>query len=555
MEFNLSISAKLFIAYILFLLPIGYLGYQAVSDKETKIEFSRKEITGVDYIADVRGVQDAIAHGGDMAALVERIRANERAYGADLKTAEAAEALVRALGGTDRVVAAQSAANLIGKSADGSNLPLDPDLDSYYTQDALTVKIPTAVAGVISLVTAVTGNAGHDMSVAEQVRIGVQIGALQSTLEGLASDIHNAVANNPDQTVDRAVATLVAKVNELAKVFLATLEDQAKAVDAKVIAIPLLDAITAAGAADADEVKHLLNARIAGFRSAEMTSGGVGLALFLVAVCYVLVIVQLDVVNSLRILTATMRKLAAHDVTVEINGSARDDEIGSMAQAVHVFKDNMVQADRLAAAQEKLKAEAEATKKDTLNKLANAFEANIGLLAGMLSASSTKMEATAKSMSGTASQTSQQAETVAAAAEEAGTGVQFVASVAEELSASIGHISRQIAQSAKITAKAVDDAQGAESIIRALAEGARKIGDVVSLIANIATRTDLLALNATIEAARAGVAGKSFSIVASEVKNLAQQTEGYRRNRRANRPDADSDQGNRGRYRWHYRDD
>jgi Methyl-accepting chemotaxis protein (MCP) signalling domain/PAS fold len=157
-------------------------------------------------------------------------------------------------------------------------------------------------------------------------------------------------------------------------------------------------------------------------------------------------------------------------------------------------------------------------------KLADEFEAEIVQLTGAVSDSSARMEATAQSMSTTADETSRQAGTVAAASEEAGMGMQTVASASEELSASISEISRQVAHSAKVTGKAVSDAQRTDRIVRALAEGAQKIGDVVSLITSIAGQTNLLALNATIEAARAGDAGKGFAVVASEVKNLAQQT-------------------------------
>ncbi len=166
----------------------------------------------------------------------------------------------------------------------------------------------------------------------------------------------------------------------------------------------------------------------------------------------------------------------------------------------------------------------EVAQKATVTKLANAFEADIGTMTNSLAASSTEMQATARSMSTTAGQTSEQAGKVAAAAEEAGVGMQTVAAAAEELSSSIAEISRQVAQSASVTALAVSDAQRTDAIVRALAEGARKIGNVVGLITNIAGQTNLLALNATIEAARAGDAGKGFAVVASEVKNLAQQT-------------------------------
>jgi len=163
---RVTIATKLVIAYGLFLAPIGYLGYKMVSEKEANIAFAQKEVTGVHYIAVVRGVQDALVRGGNMAELVERIRANETALGGNLKTAAATDAVLKALAGTDRGAAAQAAADLIGKSADGSNLTLDPDLDSFYTQDALTVKMPTAVAALASLVAAVAGTAGGTVNLA-----------------------------------------------------------------------------------------------------------------------------------------------------------------------------------------------------------------------------------------------------------------------------------------------------------------------------------------------------------------------------------------------------
>jgi methyl-accepting chemotaxis protein len=156
--------------------------------------------------------------------------------------------------------------------------------------------------------------------------------------------------------------------------------------------------------------------------------------------------------------------------------------------------------------------------------LSDGFEASVGQLVTGMTSGSSAMEATARGMSATADQTNHQATTVAAAAEEASAGVQTVAAAAEELTSSIHEISRQVAQSAASTEKAVEDARRTDTIVRALAEGAQRIGDVVQLITGIAAQTNLLALNATIEAARAGDAGKGFAVVANEVKSLAAQT-------------------------------
>jgi methyl-accepting chemotaxis protein len=156
--------------------------------------------------------------------------------------------------------------------------------------------------------------------------------------------------------------------------------------------------------------------------------------------------------------------------------------------------------------------------------LAQELETSVGRLVGLLATGSGRLEATARSMTGSADQTNEQATKVAAAAEEASTGVQAVAAAAEQLSASVREISRQVAQSSRVTARAVEDARRTDAIVRALAEGAERIGQIVGLISTIASQTNLLALNATIEAARAGDAGKGFAVVASEVKSLASQT-------------------------------
>jgi methyl-accepting chemotaxis protein len=229
------------------------------------------------------------------------------------------------------------------------------------------------------------------------------------------------------------------------------------------------------------------------------------------------------ILRPLMGMTAAMARLATGDHAVEIPARNNTDEIGDMARAVDVFKQNGIEAVRLAAAQEAERA-AKEQRTVRIEELTRAFEAKSGELVGQVSAASTELQATARSMSDTAGQTTQQATNVAAAAEQASVNVQTVATAADELAASISEIARQVAQSAKIAGKAVEDAKRTDGVVQALADGAQKIGEVVGLISSIAGQTNLLALNATIEAARAGDAGKGFAVVASEVKSLATQT-------------------------------
>ena len=249
----------------------------------------------------------------------------------------------------------------------------------------------------------------------------------------------------------------------------------------------------------------------------------VGLIAVAVASAGLVIMVRRRVCKPIVDLTARMSSLASGDLASEIEGAGRGDEIGAMASAVQVFRDNMIKADLLAA-EKHAENEIKMRRAHALDDLTRAFETKVSELVGGLSSASAVMEDTAQSMSSTASDTNRQAAVVAAASQQTSTNVQTVASATEELTSSISEIGRQVAQSTEIAARAVENARRTGDTARSLAEGAQKIGDVVTLIQSIAAQTNLLALNATIEAARAGDAGRGFAVVASEVRSLAGQT-------------------------------
>jgi len=234
-------------------------------------------------------------------------------------------------------------------------------------------------------------------------------------------------------------------------------------------------------------------------------------------------IVSRRVSLPIREMTAVMRRLAEHDLAIAIPGVGRTDEIGAMAAAMQVFKDNATRADFLAAEQERERSAREMRSKK-LEELARDFDGNVTSVLDTVALALAELDKTAQTMSSSSRQTTEQATTVAAAAEEASTGVESVTSAAEELSASIAEISRQVVQSSRVSQEAVDEATHTDETVRGLATASTRIGDVVKLINDIASQTNLLALNATIEAARAGDAGKGFAIVANEVKSLATAT-------------------------------
>jgi methyl-accepting chemotaxis protein len=230
-----------------------------------------------------------------------------------------------------------------------------------------------------------------------------------------------------------------------------------------------------------------------------------------------------SIVPPILKMVSAMGRLAGGDHSVEVPAIGNKDEIGLMARAVVIFKENMIKAKELAA-KEAEAINARMARATRVTELTATFDTNMSTVLRSVAAASTELQATASSMTATAEETSSQATAVAAATEEASTNVQTVASASEELASSVNEISRQMAQSATIAHKAVTEADRANATIQGLLKDAISIGDVVKLISEIAAQTNLLALNATIEAARAGEAGKGFAVVASEVKSLAEQT-------------------------------
>jgi len=234
--------------------------------------------------------------------------------------------------------------------------------------------------------------------------------------------------------------------------------------------------------------------------------------------------ISLHIARPIRRLSAITRGFVAQRYDAEIPDVGRHDEIGQLADSIRSLREAAIEAQALRTRQEDAKAEAEAQRRAGLLQVADGFEGSVKRVAETITQASGELEDAAARVSSAVDTASHQAERVAGAAEQASANVQTVAAAAEQLSASIAEITRQVAQSAEISAAAASDAEKTNQLVEGLATTAARIGEVVGLITDIAAQTNLLALNATIEAARAGDAGKGFAVVANEVKSLASQT-------------------------------
>ncbi|MEQ8504182.1 MAG: methyl-accepting chemotaxis protein [Rhodospirillales bacterium] len=251
-----------------------------------------------------------------------------------------------------------------------------------------------------------------------------------------------------------------------------------------------------------------------------MIIGGVAaLVLFIAAGAAV----AISITRPVKAITATTETLAEGDWNVQIPALENKDEVGAVARALQVFKENLIRAKELEDEQRK-EQDRQVERAERLANLTSTFDSSVTEVLGVVSSASTELQATAASMRGTAEQTTTQSNTVAAASEQTASSVQTVATATEELTASIGEITQQMARSSEKAGQAVSEADQVQTKVDGLVEAAQAIGQVVELINEIAEKTNLLSLNATIEAARAGEAGKGFAVVASEVKNLAAQT-------------------------------
>lgn len=231
-----------------------------------------------------------------------------------------------------------------------------------------------------------------------------------------------------------------------------------------------------------------------------------------------------SITRPLHNATQNLNELANNNLSVEIKGNDREDEIGDISRAMIVFKDNAFQRQKMAQQQEE-ENHTKIVRAEKINQMISAFDKSISTLLESLASAGTEMEATSQSMLSISEETNRQSTASSELASQASANIENVASATEELTASIHEISQQMSRSSESSMSAASSVEQAQETIERLAVAGGKISHAIGIITAIAEQTNLLALNATIEAARAGEAGKGFAVVANEVKSLASQTQ------------------------------
>ena len=283
--------------------------------------------------------------------------------------------------------------------------------------------------------------------------------------------------------------------------------------------LPRADEIIARARETADEASSGLTASQARTRTG-IIAVGIAMVAFGLGFSW---LIGRSITRPINGLSAVMQQLAAGDTSARIPATKARDEIGEMARAVIVFRDTMIEREKLATIQTEA-TRTQTQRNDTIAHTIVQFKHSVESALGKLRGASMKLEMSSSDLNKSADTMSAEARTAEQRVAAASDNVTTAAGSVEELAASIGEISSQAAKSTDVAGRAVSEAERTVTTMSELGRAANRIGEVVGLIQAIAGQTNLLALNATIEAARAGESGRGFAVVASEVKSLAGQT-------------------------------
>ncbi|TGE01954.1 methyl-accepting chemotaxis protein [Methylobacterium nonmethylotrophicum] len=531
-----TIRRKLIATVSLFLLPIGIFAMLYVQQAMTNVRFADAERLGVTQIRAVWPVMMDVAAGPPGMALDPQKLRTERATSLVLAEANKAAAVAADLGkvlsGSDRNAQIAAAHALIDAIGDGSNLLLDPDLDSFYVMDAAVVRLPE----MLELSWRLLGHAREQrgtasLSKAEYAATLIDLGKLRANFEGVERSLAKAFAANAGGTKQALAGPLVGFQDASRTLFSAsdalmqareagrqTQNETAVFESAMAAAIASNDRLQVAGT---DELDRLLKARIDGFHNAILVAGAVGFTIT-AAAFMVAWLLSRSIVRALDNLARRIRVLADQDVAACVPEAGGRDEIADLARAVVHYRDRTAaQVVAAASADRALERDAwVAYMVEISDRITSATQHAMERFRGLADV----MGASTKQVRGHAGSTRDQLDQSVISLRGSISEISGAAAAVTQLTTSIAEIATQAAQSNAVVRRAQEEVQAARSLAVLLDEASARIGSFTDLISHIAAQTNLLALNATIEAARAGSAGRGFAVVASEVKGLAEQT-------------------------------
>jgi methyl-accepting chemotaxis protein len=551
MSRQFPIRHKLLVIVLLFLAPIALQVALFIQQTRKDIDFSSAEIIGVDYLAAVWPV--LTGQIADMAAekasasqdVLGRLREIGDAHDAVMKSGEASRAAQAALekaGWPSRPVrrdeagAASIAATrqLFTAIGDGSNLILDPDLDSYYEMDLVLLKLPELVdqAGAV-LGLARTNASGSALDDAAKANFLITAGLFKSAADGAQASVRAASGASADGSVAAALSGPAKALADASSDFAGIVQAIAAAnsagrqkdvdigalVDKHQAVIAAADAFwkTAAG-----DLRRLLEIRVGGFE----TRFAWALATTFLATVLALVLafsLRRSILTSLRRLDERIRALADAELDADIPEARGRDEIAHLARAVAHFRDGTIARIEVANSEEQRRELVSRERRFTAE-LTRRVAISVGSVAGAMSRSTSDLTGATRTLAANADSTHRQLDVSMSALRSSASGLSGVADLIGGLSQSVSEVAGRAGEAATMTESAMHKAEAARAMTDRLSEASGRIGAIATLIRTIAAQTNLLALNATIEAARAGDAGRGFAVVASEVKSLAAQT-------------------------------
>ena len=589
---NIAISHRLIVVVVVSLLPILLLGWLFFAQADKEIAFSSREIDGTAYIQalmpDLSALakQEAVAAPlGDNPALLEQAALHDTVMNTSASSGAYRQLRGELAAGGHPAAARIAAANLVTAIGDGSNLILDPDLDSYYVMDTIVIKVPGAINAAPPLLAKLAA-AKVAPVVGDDARIALvaELGAFRALLNGARDALAASDAGNADGSVERALAQPLEAYLAAGARYGAAIEAGSAALgdDGARAALDLgavgaahqafQDAALSYWQAAGDEMMRLLDLRVGGFNT-KLTSAMTTAAILVAIVLALSWLLSRSIVRRIARLESDIRGLA-DGTSAEIGHAEGRDEIASIARAVVHLRDQTVarlgEADRLKIAEQQraeearvlteaerqrseqaqqasaaeqrravealgaglerlaegdLSATIDTTFAGDLDELRVAFNSSMARFAGVVgslqSASRALRVATGELLAGT-SDLSDRTQRQASTIDE-------ISAVVDQLAATV-HANAERAANASTTAGEVTRAadsggavmRQANDAMERITASSSKISNIIGLIDDIAFQTNLLALNASVEAARAGEAGKGFAVVAVEVRRLAQ---------------------------------